>query len=313
MGENSKRSGEIGEALAKALLTRIGWKTLMQNVSIDCNTPTHLNVEGNARRTHGEDQIFLYHNPFHDDRSDIVHVSNKNVLGKHSRSATLRSQFKSHLKELHETIDCAKFSPKLRDACSTFGAKKIRQHSGLLIWLQNDLEEIERDIVSELSTVRLDIYSSDPAYVIDNARASFLLKVIDNVKSKAVDGEFSFYYPRIGTAISVDENRTGKFLPLELIAAEIIPAVVRREGAQQLVLYTNEPYSSESYKRMVAYGLNFGTGLVTSIAIGMPDFNPAVHQNEVNEVRMAFHTRTEEITAFSFNRSILDLLQENNQ
>ena len=183
----------------------------------------------------------------------------------------------------------------------------------LLIWLQNDLEEIERDVLSELSTVRLEAESDDPVYVVDNARASFLLKVVDNLQLQSSNGDFSFFYPRIGTAISVDENRTGSILPLELIAADIIPAVIKKDNLQELILYTNEGYSADSYKRMIAYGLSFGTGLVTKISIGMPDYNPAVHQNEVNQVRMAFHTRTEDVNIFSFNRSILDLLQEKNQ
>ncbi len=61
MGETSKKSGEIGEKLASKLLEMIGWKPSIHNVSIDCNNPSHLQKNGNQRKTHGEDQIFLYH------------------------------------------------------------------------------------------------------------------------------------------------------------------------------------------------------------------------------------------------------------
>lgn len=311
MGESSRKSGEIGEKLTSALLERIGWKPLMQNISIDCNTSAHINNEGNPRQTHGEDQIFLYHNPFHDDRTDFVHVSDKNNLEKYPREGTLKSLFKAYLKELHQTMDCAKYNPKLREVGSSYGAKKIRFHSGLLVWLHNDLEDIEKNIRPDLANVRLEIESDDPIYVVDNARASFLLKVVDDLKRRSsAGGDYNFFYPKIGTAVSVDAERKGKFLPLELLAAEMIPALLQKDGRQEMFLYSDEPFDAGAYKRLVAYGLNFNSGLVSNIRIGIPDFNPVRHKEEIDQVRMAFHERTEVVTPFSFTRSILDLLQE---
>lgn len=310
MGEESKKSGEIGEAIASALLSMIGWKTFMQNVSIDCNTASHVNEKGNSRTTHGEDQIFLYHSPFHDDRTDIVHVSNKNNIVKYAKAGTLKSQFKEHFKELHQTIDCAKYSPALNRICTSFGVKKTKYHSGLLIWLHNDKDDIEHNIISELANTRLDIESDDPVYIIDNARATFLMKVIDDLKRRSENENFEFYYPRIGSALSVDAGRSGKILPLELIAADIIPAVIRENSGLELVLYANQSFDESTYEKLVAYGLNFGTGLVTTINIGMPDYNPAQDQHITTQVRMSFHERSEIVVPFSFNRSILDLLPE---
>lgn len=310
-GEKSKKSGEIGEAITKALLDCIGWKNLMHNISIKCNTPSHVNSEGNSRQSHGEDQIFLYHSPFHDERTDFIHVSDKNVSGNYPNGAALKTKFKEHLKELHQTIECAKYSQKLRDISSTFGAKRHRNHSGLLVWLHNDDENIERGIIQELSNTRLDIESDEPFYIIDNARASFLLKVVDDLRKKSRDGEYKFFYPRIGTAITVDEQRTGKILPLELIASDVIPAIVRNNENQEIIIYTSERFCADYYKNLIAYGLSFATGLITKIRIGMPDFNPSKDQDDIIQARMAFHHRTEEIVPFSFNRSILDLIQEN--
>ncbi len=309
-GEKSKKSGEIGEALTNALLDRIGWKNLMHNIQIDCNTQSHINDKGNPRESHGEDQIFLYHSPFHDDRTDFVHVSDKNVLGSYPKATTLRTTFKAHLKELHQTIECAKYSPRLHEISSSFGAKKHHHHSGLLVWLHNDDEDIEKNILQELSATRLEIECDEPFYVVDNSRASFLLKVIDDLKRKSVGGEYEFFYPRIGTAITIDQGRTGKFLPLELIAADIISAVVCKEGKKELIVYANESFDTDSYKNLIAYGLSFASGLVTTIRIGMPDFNPARDQETADRERLAFHDRKEEIVPFSFKRSILDLLQE---
>lgn len=309
-GEKSKKSGEIGEALASALLDRIGWKHLIHNISINCNTPTHVNDEGNARQSHGEDQIYLYNNPFHDDRTDFVHVSNKNIIGSYPKEGTLRTQFKAHIKELGQTIECAKYNNKLRDIASSFNAKKSRNHAGLLIWLHNDQENIEKSILGDLLPTRLELNTDAPFYVIDNGRATFLLKVVDDLRKRSSNGEYQFFYPRIGTSITVDAMRTGKGLPLELLAADIIPAILTVGDKKELIIYANESFDSNSYKNLMAYGLSFAAGLITNIKIGMPNYNPTRDEEVAAQARLAFHSRPEEITPFSFNRSILDLLYE---
>lgn len=312
-GENSKKSGEIGEALSTALLERIGWTHLIHNVSIDCNTPTHLNDKGNPRQSHGEDQIYLYNNPFHDDRTDFVHVSNKNIIGSYPKEGTLRSNFKSHIKELSQTIECAKYNQKLREIGSSFTAKKNRYHSGLLIWLHNDHEDIEKSILADLAPCRLDAEGEFSYYVIDNGRASFLLKVVDDLRKRSLGGDYQFFYPRIGTSITVDEMRTGNELPLELLVSDIIPAVVTNNGVKELILYANESFDSVSYKNLMAYGLSFASSLINTIRIGMPNYNAARDEEIVRQARLVFHNRVEDINPFSFNRSILDLLQKEGQ
>ena len=312
-GEKSKKSGEIGETLAAALLDRIGWKNLIHNVSVSCNTPTHVNDKGSPRQSHGEDQIYLYNNPFHDDRTDYVHVSNKNIIGSYPKEGTLRSSFKNHIKELGQTIACAKHNQKLREIGTSFKAKKNRYHAGLLIWLHNDHEDIEKSILADLAPSRLDLESETPYYVIDNGRASFLLKVVDDLRKRAFGGDYQFFYPRIGTSITVDEMRTGKELPLELLASDVIPAVVTINGSKELILYANESFDSDSYKNLMAYGLSFASGLLTTIRIGMPNYNAARDEEVVSQARLVFHSRPEEISPFSFNRSILDFLQEKPQ
>jgi hypothetical protein len=131
-GEKSKTSGEIGEKIAKGLLGRIGWGNSLKNIPIKCNTPTHVNDNGNQRTSHGEDQVFLYNNPFHDGRTDIVHVSVKNKIGSYpSSEATLRREFKQHVAEIHEIIECPRYSEEISQAADEFMARSNITHSGL--------------------------------------------------------------------------------------------------------------------------------------------------------------------------------------
>ena len=307
-GEKSKKSGEIGEALTEALLSRIGWKNKMHNLDITCTTPSHINDEGNRRKSHGDDKLFLYNNPFHDDRTDFVHVSVKNNIDAYPSEAVLRTKLKAYFKALNETIECAEYDQKLHEVGTTFQARKVLYYSGLLVWLHNDVDDIEKNIIKSISASRLEVETNVQFYVIDNARASFLLKVTDDLLRRSIGGEYEFYYPRIGTTIKVDEKRTGNFLPLELISADIIPAIVRKGDAQELVIYANEAFQIETYKNLIAYGLNFAAGLVTKIHVGTSNFSPANDAESASQARMAFNDRTEEITPFSYNRTILDLI-----
>lgn len=311
MGELSKKSGEIGEKIASALLASLGWKPSIHNVSIKCNTRGHVNESGNQRVTHGEDEIFICSSPFHDNRTDIVHISKKNHIQKYPTESSLKSLFKDHIKELHETIECAKHSPELK--ILTTGAKKEKSHSGLLIWLQEDELDIEHNIKPILANTQLAIKSKVPIYLIDNHRASFLFNIIEDLKGRSEDGEVNFWYPKIGTALSVDENRDGSFLPLELIASDIVTATVETQHGKEMIIYANQSFGPEAYRRLIAYGLHFCSGLINTIRIGMPDYNAANDDFQAKEARFAFPDRREKIIPFSYKKTFINLLGESEQ
>ncbi|SEL50548.1 hypothetical protein SAMN05216214_11346 [Atopomonas hussainii] len=308
MGEKSKKSGEIGEKISSELLRLIGWKNALHNMSITCNSPKHRNESGNQRETHGEDQLFIYHNPFHDDRTEIVHVSVKNSLGAPPGEATLRTKFKSHFKECQEIIECAKHSPEVNSISRAHTTRGKKSHSGLLIWLHNDESDIECDIKPHLASSRLESDAKFPIYLIDNARASFLIKIIDDIKRKSEDKKIEFFYPRIGTSVYVNEARSGSSLPLELIASDVVPFLVKSDDSCEMVIYADQKFSVDAYKKLLSYALQFSSGLVAKIKIGMPDYNPSQDEHEAQLARFHFPDRNEEIIPFSFNRSILSLI-----
>lgn len=311
-GEGAKNSGEIGEKIASRLLDMIGWKLSMHNVSIPCNTPSHLNESGNPKKSHGEDQIFAYNTPFHDDTTEFVHVSVKNTNNAYPKGEKgLKTKTKLFMSELHEIIECAQFSEQLADIEYQVNPKKHINHSGLLIFLSNDMNELDRNIRSEISNLRLDNTSSTPIYLIDNARASFLLSAIDHIDSKSKDAQgYKFYYPKIGTAISVDIERKGSYLPLGMIASDTVIAIIEREQCNEMYLYSDETFSEESYQKIISYSLSFSSSLITKIKIGMTDYNPTKDLERAQKIRLSFKDRSEDIEPFSLKRSILDLAQE---
>ena len=310
-GEISKKSGDIGEKIAEKLLEKIGWKEQIHNISIACSDDNHVNSSGNQKKSHGEDIIYLYDTPFHDDTTVIAHISVKHKMeGYGTSESAVTSEFRSHIKGLEEIIACAKYDEEFNSLIGLTTIKKNRKDIGILIWLHSNKNEIDRSILPIIAKSRPDLKGDTPYYIIDSARASFLLKVINDLEKRSNKGEYQFYYPKIGTSISVESDRKGHFLPIELIVSDIIPAIVSVDSQNQFYLYSREIFSDIAYKNLIAYALNFSAGLVSKIYIGFPDYNSVINEDMAKMIRSSFKDRREEIIPFSYNSSILDLLQE---
>lgn len=66
-GENSKKSGEIGEKIAEELFNLIGWKNPFSGFNVDCiNNKEHKLKGREERKTHGIDLYFRYKCPLSD-------------------------------------------------------------------------------------------------------------------------------------------------------------------------------------------------------------------------------------------------------
>lgn len=310
-GEDSKKSGEIGEKITSLLLKKIGWKNQLHNISISCNNSKHKNDSGNQKNSHGDDIIYLYNNPFYDETTTVAHISVKNKSDVYDKSkAVINRKFKEYIKELEQIIQCAQYNEEINEYIKLFHAKANIQHIGILVWLHNDKEHINRDILSIIEKSRPNLEDNIPYYIIDAGRANFLLNVVNNLAKRANKGKYQFYYPKIGTSVLVDIDRKGNFIPIELIASDIITAIVTIGDSNKFYLYARESFSELAYKNMVAYALNFSAGLVNEINIGFPDYNPAKDKYITQKIRLFFQKRDEDINPFSYNETILDLLEE---
>lgn len=232
-------------------------------------------------------------------------IREKDIL---KQQQPLVKSLKEHIEELKELIQCAKYNPEINSFLNAFGAKVNVKHIGVLVWLHNDIDSLDRNILPTIAKSRLNLDGDTPYYVIDSGRASFLLKVINDLSNKS-NGNYQFYYPKIGTSILVDLDRKGKFLPIELISSDIITAIVDIDGKNKFYLYSREEFNELTCKNMIAYALNFSAGLVNEIYIGFPDYNPTQDGNIVTQVNLSFSGRSERIQVFSYNESILNLFQ----
>ena len=154
-GEDSNSSGKIGESIAAALLEKIGWHHQIHNISIGCNNENHLNSSGNPKKSHGEDIVYIYDTPFHDNRTVVAHISVKHKTGGYSeRESDVNREFKNYVKELEQIIECAKYDKKINSLIESFDAKVDLQHIGILVWLHNDAKTIDKIVIIEFFSLK---------------------------------------------------------------------------------------------------------------------------------------------------------------
>jgi hypothetical protein len=303
-GEASKKSGELGENLAKELLRLIGWSPSISTITIKCAYP-----QKHDRTSHGDDRLFIYNSPFLEGVTDVVHVSVKHQIGGYSSTASgIRSKLKDHLTELNAIVSCAKVSPEVQEVLNSYRGKPKKNHRGLLVWVHSDRDALERDIRQDLGDIQLSREHSTPTILIDAGRASFIFLSIRHYESLGL-GEYSFYYPRLGNSLSADHERFGKHLPLELIASDVIPIRGDKDGKPTLYLYVRDKFSVSAFIKAYALALDFGDAWVENINIGFEDYNESIHSQSRDQALMAFSNHVKNVSVFSYKVSLLSLLE----
>ncbi len=303
MGELSKTSGENGEKITEELLKLIGWINPMKGVSAPCNIKAH------NKQTHGNDFVFIYNNPLHDSRTDVVYISSKNASkGYPKGDQGIRTAFKTHLSELDEIVSCSKISSEVNQALQTFGGRKQKKSIGLLVWTHGERESLDKDIKPALSRIQLDLSTNCPFYLVDMARASFIKESINHFRASKQGQQYHFYYPKLGNVIANADERYGDFLPIELLASDLIPFRFMLGDNPSLCLYARQDFSEESLKKLCSLAFDFADGWVQDIFIGLKSYHPADDKKTKDAVLMAFQEKKSKITVFCYKESILDLL-----
>lgn len=302
-GEASKKSGEIGELLAEKLLDLIGWQNSMSRLNLNCAAPTQ-----HGCKSHGDDRLFIYDNPFFDGVTDVVHVSVKHTnKGYPKGDQAIRNKLKEHLTELGNLVSCAKHDPTVNESVGAYGGQPQNVHKGLLIWVHSNNESLEKDIREIIGATQPPIECKDPIVLIDSGRASFLYFALSHFKSLAKT-ESSFYYPRLGNAIYSDNQKHGEFIPLELIASDLLPIRAVENGKKILYLYVRERFSNNALMKMCSLALDFGDAWVDDFFIGFDDFDESNHGEKRDQVLLSLRG-SKSVNVFSYKANVLNLLE----
>ena len=148
-----------------------------------------------------------------------VIISSKYSMEKYPNSPTRK--FKWFMTDLINTMQCF--------GCSEKRTEIVEQHScgsvndiGVLFWL-NGAKDSNDDLISVISSAKIDIACNNPIYIVDNRHIAFILELMKYIKSLQ-NYNYSFYYPSTGLNINpISRKNTGDFLPVEYINSSLIP------------------------------------------------------------------------------------------
>lgn len=308
-GEHSKKSGEYGEKMAEAFLKAIGWHQDLKALTIPCTDDNHLGAGGKPRKTHGDDRVFIYNNPFYESRTDVVHVSVKNNIGGYfEKEGKLRSVLKDYILEANEIIACARHDTTIHEFTTAFPSRKRHEHSGLLIWTSSHNESFDRDVLGACAPARgLGDACTYNVYLVDGARIDFILTALSHA-DREQNATYRFFFPDTGLVNKGDE-RHGKFLPLELVVADMLPLKVNTPDSELLHLYVRQPFDEEAYSRAIALALSLTGGWGSAVRIGFPDYNASQHDQLAAKAKLPFTDRETDISAFCYIQSNLNALE----
>ncbi len=257
MGELSKKIGEHGERIVRHFLQAIGWQDLSEGESLPCMEPKkHSKGNDSPRRTHGIDLYYSYRSQLESFTVNNIIVSVKYSSKPYPTPAT--TTFKSHLKDLAQTIECfskSEFKNEDNKNYEYTGVKKCHD-VGVLFWLTNN-KESDQDVVSKVSNIVLDKeLKFSTIHIVDNARASFIYNSINAIKRKFTNHDI-FFHHAFGASNFADPSikKYGSILPVEYLTSPILPfRIISKENQNHLFCISClESFNEESAKRLINF------------------------------------------------------------
>ena len=289
MGEWSKKIGEKGEQIAKEFFNLAGWVNAQNNIEIQCINKKNHGSPQKLRKTHGIDHFFSYQSQLIARTLDNIAISDKCTFDFYPSSIT--SKYRDHHNDLAMALECFRRSPIRQDAIKSFsGLINNSRDVGVLFWISLSEPE-DRDIMSQIGRVRnVDSYNYQTIYVVDNKRASFIYNTITYLKNLKPDSQLEFVYQNTGkNNSSADRLTSGNILPVDFINSGILLIkLIHPDNTNTLVISVIDKFDKKNCKRLMGLALNVAQGFANNSLILFADYNPLMHNNQVNEVKSSF-------------------------
>lgn len=258
MGEWSKSVGEKGEKLLKFLFEDIlNYNSLIENKTIGC-FKGQKHIEGKSERTtHGLDGVVSYVSPLEDATIDIAIISSKYESKEYIKYPS--TQFKSHIKNLAQTIECFHNS-KLKNNINKNFSSDIRKTEviGVLLWLSNE-SNLDFELTSKVANIQIDDdYLVDKIILVDNHRINFLFESIYSTIQKYGIDKVNFVYHDTGiNSIKYQENTFGKVFPLNYLYSDVILLRVENSDEIEFHIYVNDDFNEMQFVQMLNFAQSF--------------------------------------------------------
>lgn len=305
MGEWSKKIGEYGENVAEKFFSVIGWNDMHKGVSIPCmkTNGEHLNDEGNPSETHGIDNLFSYNSPLVDGHINNVLISVKYKTVKYPNSPT--KLFKGFMEDLINQMECFEYSNK-KDSLVAGIQCNVINDIGVLFWLNNKKDSND-DLISVISSARIDYSGDKTIYIMDNKRVAFILDVMKFIKTKAIEYDYAFYYPSTGQNINpIIRDSSGKILPVEYLNSSIIPIKLQNTANSRencLFIAVLDNFEEDCFLRIMGLAKEISSTFASQTIIAFHDYDELNHKEMVSNAKLRFQESSyaKTVSVLNFN------------
>lgn len=293
MGENSKKIGEIGENIVGNFFHLLGWEGTLTGETLPCGKPSkHAREESRSgkRESHGIDYLFCYRSPLESSTAENAVISVK-----HSRkpyASNPKSTFKSHAKDLVETLECYKHSEVKKQQQELLGKTIKSRDSGVLFWLSSS-DDTYDDVVSKVANSRLDPdWNFESFHVVDNMRANFMYDTIRYLRNKYGAEQLNYYYPE--TSLSyVDKSisRFGKVCPVEFLSSPLIPFIIRAPSEHEqdiFCLSSIDGFAQDSLRRLIQAAKEYTQEMSCQLLFLFPNYVDSNHRDAKTKAATGF-------------------------
>jgi hypothetical protein len=289
MGEWSKVIGEQGEDIVKYFFEElIGYKNnYRNNISLKCSySEDHKKKDAEKRLTHGIDGLISYKCPLVEELLEIGIISSKYSFDRYPPKP--KDKFKEYFVELAYTIKCFLNSTNYNEINSSISNVSNTSVTGVLVWLSNNDECKNYNIIPEISDTSFQGLSLkyDKILIVDNSRMEFLFNLIQPLKNLFGNENFDFVYPKTGMNNSMTQNNSfGKRLPLQLICSNIIPIRIKKGNEILLLIGVRDEFDEFDLLKLIGLSKEFNhLEATTKTIISFPDYNKLKHQETVKKI-----------------------------
>ncbi len=265
----------IEQIITSNFLKLIGWKHFSKDFTLD-----YFDDKLVSNETAKVDYYVTFESKLKDNTTNHIFI---NALQDYKYPENARYEIRNFIKATNVITEDFKAKRKI-------DTQKSNGVFNILFWISTDNDDINKDFIYQNKEVfRNEYMELDQHYfLVDNAKANFIISSIVTAKNFREDLPVKFLYPI--TEFNSSFNKIGKRgtqLPPEYINTNILPIIKENSEKISVLLFCSDPYNQENLKKIIWFLIRLTSGLANEYIVYFSDYS-LDFQNEVLDVLQSF-------------------------
>ncbi|GAA4321073.1 hypothetical protein GCM10023149_20700 [Mucilaginibacter gynuensis] len=265
----------LEQVITTNFLKLIGWQHFSKDLSLD-----YFDDKQVSNETATVDYYITFDSKLKDSTTNHIFI---NSLHDYKYPESARAEIRKFIKVTNIITEDFKAKRKI-------DSEKVNGIFNILFWISTDNDDINKDFIYQNKEVfRNEYLEFDQHYfLVDNAKANFIISSIVTAKNYREDLPVKFLYPI--TEFNSSFNKIGKRgsqLPPEYINTNILPIIKENSEKISVLLFCSDPYNKENLKKIIWFLIRLTSGLANEYIVYFSDYSMDF-QNEVLDVLQSF-------------------------